>query len=367
MSVTFHFRRLLALLSAGLFVALVAGCSSETLLPQNELSPVSPSAAPAQLALDVTPFTAYFTDPYAPEATRGRGGPDEPLAEAINAASRQVDVAVLNLSLDSIRRSLEEAQRRGVSVRLVLDDQYAGRQVPARLVAAGIPLVADGGDGLMHNKFAVIDGLEVWTGSLNLTGSGTYEDHNALVRIVSPRLAQDYTAEFEEMFVDRRFGPDSPANTPYPQVDVDGRSVQVYFAPEDGAAAALQRLLAGARRSVDVLAFSFTSDDLAGTLIARAKDGVSVRMVMESEQVQSNQGGDYGRFVDAGLDVRLDGLAGQMHEKVMIVDGEWTAFGSYNFTRSAEKRNDENLLIVQDHELAAQFTAEFERIYSRGK
>ena len=69
-------------------------------------------------------------------------------------------------------------------------------------------------------------------------------------------------------------------------------------------------------------------------------------------------------FETEGLDVRLDGNPGQMHEKVFIVDGEVVVFGSYNFSRNANENNDENVLIIHNRTIAEEFCAEFERIYS---
>ena len=56
-----------------------------------------------------------------------------------------------------------------------------------------------------------------------------------------------------------------------------------------------------------------------------------------------------------------------MHAKVIILDEETVIFGSYNFTRSAEENNDENVLIIRDAGVARLFLEEFERIYSAAK
>jgi phosphatidylserine/phosphatidylglycerophosphate/cardiolipin synthase-like enzyme len=53
-----------------------------------------------------------------------------------------------------------------------------------------------------------------------------------------------------------------------------------------------------------------------------------------------------------------------MHHKVMVIDGRIVICGSYNFSRSAEEINDENLLIIVDPGLAEEFGREFERLYS---
>jgi len=97
-------------------------------------------------------------------------------------------------------------------------------------------------------------------------------------------------------------------------------------------------------------------------LHARAA-GLSVSGVMDADQGPSNAGSELPAFHAAGLDVRLDGNPGQMHEKVMIVDRQVVVLGSYNFTASAAKSNDENVVIIHDPRLAQQFVREFQRIY----
>jgi phosphatidylserine/phosphatidylglycerophosphate/cardiolipin synthase-like enzyme len=67
------------------------------------------------------------------------------------------------------------------------------------------------------------------------------------------------------------------------------------------------------------------------------------------------------------LDVFIDGNPGQMHHKIMIIDESTVIVGSYNFSSSAETRNDEYLLVIYNEEIAAQFLEEFKRIYGQAK
>ena len=217
----------------------------------------------------------------------------------------------------------------------------------------------------MHNKFAVIDRKQIWTGSMNYTVSDTYWSHNNLLRIDSPELAENYTSEFEEMFLDDRFGIGSPANTPHPVVKVQGVSIENCFAPDDGCQTLLTDLIKSARKSIQFLAFSFTSDPLAQALLERSAAGVTVAGVFEESQVLSNIGSDYQRLLDAGIDVRLDSNPRNMHHKVLLIDQNIVVFGSYNFTNSAEARNDENTIILTDPQVAAQFEQEFQRIFQQ--
>ena len=96
---------------------------------------------------------------------------------------------------------------------------------------------------------------------MNFTVNGAYRSNNNLIRIRFPELAEDYLAEFEEMFVDRQFGAGSPANTPFPVLDVEGTQIEVYFSPDDGTINHLIELVRGVEESVLFMAYSFTDDD----------------------------------------------------------------------------------------------------------
>lgn len=310
-------------------------------------------------------FQLYFTDPSNPAADQMSGGPDEPLVEALDAARLSIDAAMYSLSLRSVRQALVRAHRRGVEVRVVMESDNLDASNPQALKEAGIPILGDRRQGLMHNKFMVIDRADVWTGSMNFTQTGTYSDRNNLIKIHSPRLAADYEAEFNEMFTNDIFGPDiGPASTPYPHVIAGGTALDVYFSPDDHVQKALLTLLSNAQSSIDFLAYSFTSDPLSEAIRSRAKEGVQVRGVMDDGQMHTNSGTEYDRFRTAGLDVRLDAEKGLMHHKVLIIDGETVVMGSYNFTASAEKNNDENVLVIHSPEIAAKYLKEFERVYA---
>ncbi len=312
-------------------------------------------------------YSVYFTEPGGPASESLRSGPDQSLAEAIGKARMRVDMAVLRLDLWSIRDALIDAHRGGVSVRLVTDSEYMDEREIQEIIAAGIPVVEDRGQGLMHNKFAVIDRLEVWSGSMNMTVGDAYRNNNNLVRLHSGLLAENYTREFEEMFIDGQFGPDSAPDTPHPVLSIEGTQLENYFSPDDQVAAHLVELIRSARESIFFMAFSFTSDDLASALLERQRAGVRVSGLMEASQVESNIGSQYERFVSAGLDIRLDGNPRDMHHKVLVIDRRFVVLGSYNFTVSAERRNDENTIIVDDPGLAVYFLDEFERLYSQAQ
>jgi phosphatidylserine/phosphatidylglycerophosphate/cardiolipin synthase-like enzyme len=252
-------------------------------------------------------------------------------------------------------------------VRVVMESDNMDNQEVQQILEAGIPVIGDQREGLMHDKFVVIDQSEVWTGSMNFTTGAAYQDNNNLIRISSTQVAEDYTTEFNEMFEENLFGPDTREAIPNKSLTIDGTPVEIYFSPEDAVAKRIVELVNGAQESIYFMAYSFTSNDIGDAIRQRAANGLTVAGVMDDEQINYNQGTEYDPFKQAGLDVRRDGSPGLMHHKVIIIDEKIVISGSYNFTASAEEYNDENVVIIYNPDVAAQYLTEFRRVYNQGQ
>ncbi len=326
----------------------------------NREIPAAHASAPT--AAEQGPITVYFSRPWAYNGD-AEGGPEGALVQAIDAARCCVDLAVYDIDLIPVAQAFLRAAKRGVVVRIVTDTDNLDTEALSLLAARGIPVVGDGRTALMHDKFVLIDRKEVWAGSMNLTENCAYRNDNNLLRMQSVPLAEIFGVEFEEMFSGRRFGTASPEAVPAPPISVGTTPVEVLFAPEDRVLERLLRELDSAGTSIHFLAFSFTSDEIAAKLQERAENGVAVEGVFETMQVKSNPGTEFLPLQEAGLDVRLDGNARNMHHKVMILDGDTVITGSYNFTDSAETKNDEVLLIFHNPWLAGEFEREFRRVF----
>jgi phosphatidylserine/phosphatidylglycerophosphate/cardiolipin synthase-like enzyme len=300
-------------------------------------------------------------------ASQETGGIDGPLVASIDAARLTVDLAVYSLNLRSIRDALIRAHERGVQVRVVMESDNMDGSAPQALIEAGIPVLGDRREGLMHDKFVVIDRSELWMGSMNFTYSGAYEDNNQLLLFRSVKMAENYTKEFEEMFLDDKFGDNVVRETPNPKISIDDTRMDVYFSPDDGVAIPVLEILNNAEESIYFMAFSFTTDEFGEAIRLKAENGLTVAGVMEDQQVRSNIGTEYDPFKQAGLDVFIDGIEGQMHHKTMIIDERIVITGSYNFSRSAEIRNDENLIVIYSEEIADFYLQEFQRVYQQAQ
>ena len=310
-------------------------------------------------------YSLYFTNPEGASASTLRGGPDAMLAAAMDGATISIDVAAQEIDLWSIRDALIGAHEREVRVRVVTETDYSSNPEMQALSLAGIQVRGDERQALMHNKFVIIDQAEIWTGSMNLTVNGAYHNNNNLLRIQSAQLADQYTQEFEEMLIEDRFGQLSWPEVLQPPVEVEGTQIEVMFSPEMRVGDHIVALLQSAEESIHIMAFNLTLDTIAETILRRAGEGIEVQGLFDAGQSQ-NQGSDVPRFEDSGLDILLDGNPRKMHHKVIIVDESIVITGSYNFSRNAEEKNDENVLIIYSSRLAKEYLTEFSRLREMG-
>ncbi len=308
-----------------------------------------------------------FTDPQYPDtATDHHSGIDENLAYAMDKAKKTIDIAAFELDSQTIADAMIRAKQRGVRVRMVTDSDYEDEDPAQSVIHAGIPVVFDERDPFMHDKFVVIDGNQVWAGSWNFTDNGTYRNNNNVIIASSKELAENYTREFEEMFVDHKFGASSPDDTPHPKVNINGVQVENYFESEGNVRKRIIELINNAKSSIDFMAFAFTDNDIAKAIRDRAQDGIKVHGVVESRNANGT-GSDYEALRKAGVDVLKDGNPYMMHHKVIIIDQNIVITGSYNFTASAANKNDENVLIIHSPALAQQYTEEFKKVYRQAQ
>ncbi len=311
----------------------------------------------------------------------------------INAAAFSIDAALYSLSAnnqgDVVANALVAAKNRGVKVRVIgeADNQTTGGNSFSILTGAGIPVISDkydatwNGQGLMHNKFVVFDyrggepqNVWVWTGSWNITQSGTDNDRQNVIEFQDVAMAGAYTAEFNEMWgsstdapnaTNSRFGARKTNNTPH-HFNVNGTPVQVYFSPSDGTSSKIINTVNKAQSSVGGCILTFTRKDIADAFIARKTAGAKTRVVVDNNTDTGNQ---FAYLQTAGIDIHLAGGSGLLHHKYAIIDAsdtnatQYTLTGSHNWSSSAENSNDENTVIVQSNRITNLYLQEFAARY----
>lgn len=135
---------------------------------------------------------------------------------------------------------------------------------------------------------------------------------------------------------------------------------QVFFSPNGGAESAIVRSLDSAKTQVLVQAYSFTSEPIANAILRAYKRGCEVRVHLDKGQRKAS-GSKWLSMTANNIPVTFD-RAKIQHSKVILIDSQKVITGSYNFTKSAEKSNKENLLVIQDRKLALLYIQEFNDI-----
>jgi len=133
-------------------------------------------------------------------------------------------------------------------------------------------------------------------------------------------------------------------------------SGEVRFSPKGGCTEAVIEALRGAKESVLVQAYSFTSAPIAAALVDAHHRGVRVRVILDkSQRTEKYSSADF--VAHAGIPTAIDYKHAIAHNKVMVIDGGVVLTGSFNFTKAAENNNAENLLVIRDRGLAEKYAA----------
>ena len=295
---------------------------------------------------------------------------EQALLDRIDAASISIDAAFYDFKRVRVRDALLAAQRRGVTVRVVADDE--ARSNPsyaphfAALEAAGIPIVDDQSRSrIMHNKYLIFDRQAVWTGSTNLSDNDFTLNHNNSIVFTGTEMAALFQHDFDQM-VAGRFGRQKTAS-PTTAVLYQGLPVEVYFSPQDGVLARVVRAVQAAETSIDFAIFFFTEDTLRDALIDAKNRGVAIRGLWDALGA-SNTSSDDEALCAAGIPIKIENTTGKMHHKLMVVDARGrdpaVITGSLNWTAAASERNSENTVIVHGGAVAAAYAAGFQAMWS---
>jgi len=138
----------------------------------------------------------------------------------------------------------------------------------------------------------------------------------------------------------------------YPlNLTLNNTPTQVYFSPNGGATDAIIQEIGKAKLEILVQAYSFTSQPIAKALLSAYKRGVKVQAILDKSQ-RSGKYTSAAFLANVGIPTYIDSAHAIAHNKVIVIDRETVITGSFNFTRAAEERNSENLLVIKSKDLA---------------
>lgn len=132
-------------------------------------------------------------------------------------------------------------------------------------------------------------------------------------------------------------------------------SLEVCFTPGGSCTEAIVKEIVAARKTILVQAYSFTSPTIAEALVKAKARGVDVRVILDkSQRTEKYSGATF--LANGGVTVLIDDKHAIAHNKVMVLDDKVVITGSFNFTKAAQERNAENLLVLRYKTLAARYT-----------
>jgi phosphatidylserine/phosphatidylglycerophosphate/cardiolipin synthase-like enzyme len=302
------------------------------------------------------------------------------IATFLNDARESIDLALYDVRLESdagalVLASLLAAHQRGVRVRLAYNVSHPGpvpvppppETRPEAIDALPVETRAIAGvPDLMHHKFCVRDGRDVWTGSMNWTEDSWTRQENVVVRVPdADRLAYAFTLDFDQLW-----GTGIVEGTgvvdPRPVELADGATVRPWFTPGNGEALShrVAKHIGRAKRRIRFASPVLTAGPILGTLAeVVAERRCDVAGVIDDTQVddvfrqwQANEASAWkipllhAIVTSAAFSGkpsfpwRPDGMQNFMHAKVVVAD-DVSFVGSFNFSRSGE-RNAENVLEI---------------------
>ena len=254
--------------------------------------------------------------------------------------SKKADCAFYELTRKNIVSALDNA-----SARVVIDRDERKKENNKSYVKTAK------NSALMHNKFCVLDNVISLTGSFNPTLNDG--DENNVVIFDSGEIASHYQVEFNELWEHQNNQPSAKNQF---------GNVEIYFCPEDNCADQVILELKSAKSSINFMIFSFTHTQIGTEIVLKYHEGIKIAGLMEKSQ--SSNFSRYSLFKEQGMNVSWDGSKDLLHHKVFIIDNETVITGSFNPSNNADKRNDENLVIIHDNQIASKFQLEFERLFA---
>ena len=138
-------------------------------------------------------------------------------------------------------------------------------------------------------------------------------------------------------------------------------SVYTCFSPEGKCEDMIVKEINEAQSNIYIMAYGFTAREIASALLKAKKRGVHIEVLLDRKFNHNEKYSAADFTAHMGIPIYLDGEHKIMHNKVMIVDRKTVITGSYNFTKSANNDNAENLLIMRSKELADDYFKNYQQ------
>jgi len=269
-------------------------------------------------------------------------------------SSSTIHCALHDLDIPYLQESFFLASARS-EVKILLDDNYRdGNDKPY--------IRFDNRNQISHNKFCILDKRIVWTGSFNPTVNGDTRNHNDVLVIRSSRIADFYEGEFETLW-NGIYG-DKKIHTGGKRFVLNDDPIEIYFCPQDFCAQRVIEKLVASTEEILFMTFSFTHDEIAQALTDQHSRGIDIKGVMESSQ--NSRYSVFDKLNASGINVKWEHSPAKLHHKAFIIDSRIVITGSMNPSANGDLRNDENIIIIENKQIAQKYKEEFKILFLGG-
>jgi phosphatidylserine/phosphatidylglycerophosphate/cardiolipin synthase-like enzyme len=141
------------------------------------------------------------------------------------------------------------------------------------------------------------------------------------------------------------------------------RMHRVLFSPGTDILESISDLLKQAQKTLDICVFTITDDRLANDILDCFRRGIKIRIITDDDKMYDH-GSAIWDLKNAGIPVKTDHSRYHMHHKFGIIDSRIVFTGSFNWTYTASKHNQENLLITTNFDINKQYSEEFEQLWA---
>lgn len=315
---------------------------------------------------------AVFTSPGARPGDEVDPYIDETFIQLLEVATASVRVAVDRLDHPGMQEAILEAWDRGLDVQVVADadnDKFSGFEL---LEGAGVPVIwQPAGAPEMHNKYVIVDEAVVWTGSLSMTTTELLYNNHASIFLADEALAAVYRSDFDQMFVEGKFGADKAPLRDKIELSIGGARGQVAFGAADAQVDLLVAQIEAARRSVVVAAHTLTHAQVINALLQAKASGVQVVVLLDATNAEIDAFWEQELLAGGVMVVRdgnqnspSTGVGGRLGHQLVIIDGMEKAdgsvlvVGSTPWSQTAVNRDDDNVLVLHDAEITSRYALE---------
>jgi cardiolipin hydrolase len=143
---------------------------------------------------------------------------------------------------------------------------------------------------------------------------------------------------------------------------IESQQEKVFFSPGETCLSAILEHILATTKKIRICLFTISDNRISEALISKHNQGIDVRIISDNDK-RFDKGSDIDALAAAGIPIRLDETDNHMHHKFALFDDSITLTGSYNWTRSAEKYNHENILITDSKSVLSAFERQFDKLW----